>query len=150
MSRGHASTLAFLILPLFLVGLPNSRAEHAKITLDVVGPADQKTAFVDQTPPPSGKNERPVLRVRVGDLIKIQYMLVNVYPHKTLNDVVVHFYVTRIETVGQKELPLLDAGDGPILETAFDMDFRPGGKAGARTRLRIDTPGVYLVRGRDP
>ena len=33
-----------------------------------------------------------------------------------------------------------------MLETAFDMDFKPGAKAGQRNTLRIDTPGVYLIR----
>lgn len=146
MSWKNVSILAGLFLSAFLTGLPSGQAEHAKITLDVTGPKGQETAHADQTPPPSGKNERPVLKVKVGDPLKIQYLLTNVYPHKTLENVVVHFYVARIVEVGQKKLPELETGEGPVLETAFDMDFRPGGKAGARTKLRIDTPGVYLVR----
>ncbi len=126
-----------------LSSLP-SRAEHAKINLDVVVPGGQQTAFVDQTPPDSGKNPRPVLKVRAGEPIKVQWVLTNVYPHKTLEGVVVHFFIARQEKVGQKELPNL--GDDVVIETAFDMDFRPGGKAGARTTVRIDAPGVYLLR----
>ena len=33
-----------------------------------------------------------------------------------------------------------------MLETAFDMDFKPGGKAGGRNTVRIDSPGAYLIR----
>ncbi|MBX6313588.1 MAG: hypothetical protein IRY99_11830 [Isosphaeraceae bacterium] len=121
-----------------------ARAEHAKINLDVVAPGGQQTAHADQTPPAWGKNPRPVLRAKIGDPIKILWVLTNVYPHKTLENVVVHFFVARQEKVAQKELP--DLRGEVVLETAFDMDFKPGGKAGARNTLRIDTPGVYLIR----
>ncbi len=35
------------------------------------------TAFVDQTPPEHGKNPRPVLKVKAGSPIKVQWMLKN-------------------------------------------------------------------------
>lgn len=131
---------------LFVLVLGGSaRAEHAKINLDVVVPGGESvTAHVDQTPPESGKNPRQVVHARVGQPIRVQWMLTNVYPTKTLNDVVVHFFIARQEKAGQKELPTLD--DDVVLETAFDMDFQPGGKAGGRQTIRIDEPGVYLVR----
>lgn len=118
--------------------------EHAKITLDVIARRDQQTAFMDQTPPASGKNPRPVVKARAGELVQVKWMFTNVYPHKTLNDVVVHFYVAKAKKVGQKELPELT--EDVVVETAFDMDFRPGGKAGGRQTVRIDEPGVYLIR----
>ncbi len=121
-----------------------THAEHAKTQLEVSSPREQVVAYVDQTPPDWGKNVRPVLKARVGEPIKIQCVLTNVYPHKTLENVVVHFFVVREKKVGQKETPDL-TGD-VVLETAFDMDFKPGGKAGQRTTLRIDSPGTYLVR----
>ena len=120
------------------------RAEHAKITLDVTTSKGRETAFVDQTPPASGKNPRRVLKAKVGEPIKVQYMLTNVYPHKTLENVVVHFFVARQEKVGQKELPDLQ-GD-VVTETAFEMDFKPGAKAGQKSSFRVDKPGVYLIR----
>jgi hypothetical protein len=123
---------------------PAARAEHAKITLDVVAPGGQQTAHVDQTPPASGKNPRPVLKAKAGEPIRVNWMLTNVYPHKTLENVVVHFFVAREEKAGQKELPDL-AGD-VVLESAFEMDFKPGAKAGMRNTLKIDTPGAYLIR----
>ena len=131
-------TIVLTILP------PRAWAEHAKITLDVVAPNGQQTAHMDQTPPDWGKNPRPVLKARVGDPIKIHWMFVNIYPHKTLENVVVHFFVVRADKVGQKELP--EINDDVLLEAAFDMDFKPGGKAGQRNTLRINTPGVYLIR----
>jgi hypothetical protein len=132
-------------LALLLALAVPARAEHAKIDLDVVvAGGEQATAHVDQTPPESGKNPRPVVHARAGQAVRIQWILTNVYPNKTLDDVVVHFFIARQEKVGQKELPTL--GDDVVLETAFDMDFQPGGKAGGRQTIRIDEPGVYLIR----
>lgn len=123
---------------------PRWPAEHAKINLEVATSQDQKTVFVDQTPPAYGKNPRPVVRARVNEPIKIQWLLTNIYPHKTLENVVVHFFIAREEKVGQKDLP--DLSGEVVLESAFDMDFKPGTKVGQRNTLRIATPGIYLIR----
>jgi hypothetical protein len=119
-------------------------AEHAKIQLEVAGRDKPVTAYVDQTPPEWGKNPRPVLNVKANEPVRIQFMLTNVYPHKTLENVVVHFFVVREEKAGQKEIP--DLKGDVELESAFDMDFKPGGKAGQRTTLKIAEPGTYLIR----
>jgi hypothetical protein len=138
-------TIAVILTTMMLAMVsPPARGEHAKITLDVAAPGSQQTAFMDQTPPEWGKNPRPVVKAKVGDPIKIQWTFINVYPHKTLENVVVHFFVAREAKAGQKELPELT--DQVVLETAFDMDFKPGGKAGQRNTLRINEPGVYLIR----
>ena len=118
--------------------------EHSKIELTVISETGTERAIVDQTPPPHGKNPRPVVEVRAGEPIRLSYMMTNVYPHETLKDVVVHFYVAPIDRVGQPELPTI--GDDVVLETAFDLDLRPGAHAGGRATLRIDAPGIYLVR----
>ena len=138
-----ASTLAAGILA--AIPAP-SLAEHAKMNLDVSASGEQVTAYVDQTPPEHGKNPRPVLKVKAGRPIKIQWSLTNVYPNKTLPNVVVHFYVAKEQAAGQKPTPDLGVEDIVVLEAAFEMDFKPGAKAGARNTLRIDKPGAYLVR----
>ena len=120
------------------------RAEHAKINLDVAAGGNNVSAHVDQTPPEWGKNPRPVIKAKVNDPIRIQYLLTNVYPHKTLENVVVHFFIAGQKTVGQKELP--DLKGDVVMETAFDMDFKPGSKAGRRSTFKIEAPGVYLIR----
>jgi hypothetical protein len=138
-------TLPVLIVPIILGIAPTAAlAEHAKIQLEVAGRRDQVTAYVDQTPPEWGKNPRPVLKVRPNEPVKVQFLLTNVYPHKTLENVVVHFFVVREEKAGQKAIP--DLKGEVVLESAFDMDMKPGGKAGQRTSFKIDEPGSYLVR----
>ena len=136
-------------LALLLLGIATMvpfpvRAEHAKIDLDAIAPSGHQTAHVDQTPPDWGKNPRPVVEAKVGEPIRVRWLLTNVYPHKTLEQVVVHFYVARQDLVGQNELPVLD--DAVVLETALDVDLKPGAHVGARTTVRIDDPGAYLIR----
>ena len=123
-----------------------ARAEHAKINLDVIAKGSQETVFVDQTPPDSGKNPRPVVRAKAGEPVKVQYLLTNIYPHKTLENVVVHFFIARQGEPGQKELPSLADEKNVVLESAFEMDFKPGAKAGTRTTIKVDAPGCYLIR----
>lgn len=134
-----------MLVPILLGAVSSAAlAEHAKIQLEVGGRRDQVTAYVDQTPPEWGKNPRPVLKVRPKEPVKVQFLLTNVYPHKTLENVVVHFFVVRQEKAGQKAIP--DLHGEVVLETAFDMDLKPGGKAGQRTTFKIDEPGAYLIR----
>ena len=136
-----------IALAAMLGPLPSAAApatEHARIELTIVSEAGTERATVDQTPPAHGKNPRPVAQGRAGEPIRLSYMVTNVYPHETLKDVVVHLYVAPIDRVGQPELPTI--GDDVVLETAFDLDLRPGAHAGGRATFRIDAPGVYLVR----
>ncbi len=138
-------SIVFLSPLVAFLGIPlNACAEHAKINLEVTVGRETTTAHVDQTPPDSGKNPRPVVKAKVNEPIRINYLLTNVYPHKTLENVVVHFYIARQDKVGQKELP--DLKGDVVTESAFEMDFKPGRKAGQRTTLKIDTAGVYLIR----
>jgi hypothetical protein len=125
---------------------PGPCVEHAKIELNVTAKSSKATAFVDQTPPAWGKNPRPVVRAKVGEPVKFQYVLTNVYPHKTLENVVVHFYVARQPSAGRDELPNLAEESVVALETAFELDLKPGAKAGARANFRAPAAGAYLVR----
>jgi hypothetical protein len=143
MNRIAACVLGGVVLATFA---PRAQAEHAKINLDVVAPGGQQTAFVDQTPPAWGKNPRPIQKAKVGEPIKINWTLTNVYPHKTLANVVVHFFIVKVKKAGQKEGPDLTGAGDVVQESAFEMDFKPGAKAGQRNTVRIDEPGVYLVR----
>jgi len=59
-------------------------------------------------------------------------------------DVLVHFYVVRIDRRGEAPPPLEPAR--VVIEGAWTMDFPPGESSSARLPFRIDKPGVYLVR----
>ena len=87
------------------------RAEHAKINLEVATLHNNVSAFADQTPPQWGKNPRPILTAKVNEPLRIQFLITNVYPHKTLENVVVHFYIARQKKSWAKRTPRLEGGD---------------------------------------
>ena len=134
---------------LTLAAATPARLEHAKINLEVTAKGSHEAAFVDQTPPDWGKNPRPVVKARAGEPIKVQYTLTNVYPHKTLENVVVHFFIARQGKAAQAK----GAAQPRRREVHRDRDRlrdglpRRGAKAESGGRsIKVDTPGAYLVR----
>lgn len=59
-------------------------------------------------------------------------------------DVLVHFYVVRIGRLGEAPPPL--EPKRVVIESALTMDFPPEESAGAQLKLKVNEPGVYLVR----
>ena len=94
--------------------------------------------------PDSGKNPRPVVKAKVNEPIRINYLLTNVYPHKTLENVVVHFYVARQSKVGQKELPDLKG------DVVHGIGIRHGFQARRQGRPANDAQDRYGGRLPDP
>lgn len=120
------------------------RAEHAVIDLHVTSPDGETSAGSDQEPPAGGVNPRPLMKVRAGDPLVLQFILTNVYPHGHLKDVKVRYFIVRVDKIRQVDLPSLD--DGAVVRGEVVMNFKPKCKVGARVRFRVAEPGVYLVR----
>ena len=59
-------------------------------------------------------------------------------------DVLVHYYVVKIERPGQAPPPL--EPKRVIIESALTMDFPPGQSSESSVQVRIDEPGLYLMR----
>lgn len=62
----------------------------------------------------------------------------------TAADVLVHFYVVRLDKTGEAPPPL--DPKRVVVESALTMDFPPGETARASMPFRVDGPGVYLIR----
>ena len=137
--RFSLASIAFVLIA------TSASAEHAKVTLDVESGGKKETAFVDQTPPDSGKNPRPVFKVKAGEMIKIQWTLTNIYPHKTLEDVLVHSFVAKQGKVGQKDLPSLE-GDVEM-ETATAWSSLATWSWGTWTATRKPTSSSWSTTG---
>ena len=63
---------------------------------------------------------------------------------ETLKDVLVHFYVVRINKLGQAPPPL--EPQDVVIESAQTMDFSPGSTTSAVLQFKPDRAGIYLVR----
>jgi hypothetical protein len=120
-------------------------AEHFNIELEVSGANGAKArAFVDESPPDQGRNPRPVFKALAGDALTVQFMMTNIFPHETIKDAGIRYYVVKENQLGQKTLP--DTARGVMTEGTFNLDLKPQARVGARFRLVIDQPGIYLLR----
>lgn len=120
-------------------------AEHFEITLQAWAPGGATAkAFVDDAPPDEGRNPRPVLKAHAGDTLTVQFIMTNVFPHRSIQGAGIRYSVARENEVGQKKLP--DGGAGRVAEGTFSLDLKPQARIGARFRLAIDQPGAYLLR----
>ncbi len=126
-------------------------AEHASIDLKVLhfdpqtsALKDQVSASMDHDPPEGGSNPRPLLKVKAGDPLVLQFFFTNTYPHKDLKDATIRYFVVREEKANQKPLP--DLTKDVVTDGQFTLNFKPQAKVGARVAFTIAKPGVYLIR----
>jgi hypothetical protein len=138
--------LCFLAGGLTLLAQPyRLAAEHFEIVLRASGlNGITARAFADQSPPEAGVNPRPVLKAHAGDPITVQFTMTNVFPHRTVKDAEIHYYLVKENEIGQKSVP--DTSRGVATEGTFNLDLKPKGRIGARFKLVIDEPGAYLLR----
>jgi len=120
------------------------RAEHFEINITVNTPRGQAESHWNTTPPVGGVNPRPVVKAKVGDRVKIDWLMRSEYPHGVLKGVSVHFFVVREGAIGQKPVP--DLKTGKWLESRWVMDFLPDHAARGSVQLTARTAGIYLVR----
>jgi hypothetical protein len=142
----RSSRMARLLALAACLACPAStaRAEHAVIKLQVTGADGKQESFADQEPPAGGIKRRPRLAVKHGEPLVFEFVLTNAYPHKQIEGVVVRYFVVRTGAFGAKELPDLKAS--AVTEGKVTMNFKPKCRVGARFNVRIDEPGIYLVR----
>jgi hypothetical protein len=140
------STVRRITLTIFFAAIaaPAAWAEHAVIKLQVTGPDGRQESFADQEPPPGGIKRRPRMAVKHGEPLVFEFLLTNAYPHKQIDGVTVRYFVVRTGAFGAKELP--DLKDAAVTQGTVGMNFKPKCRVGARFNLRIDEPGIYLVR----
>jgi hypothetical protein len=138
-------------LLLLFAGSTAAWAEHATIDLRVyhLDPATRKikgqsSAFADEDPPAGGVNPRPLLKVKAGEPLILEFIYVNTYPHGEVKNVGVRYFVAREEKARQKTLP--DLKQGAVTQGRFGLNFKPKSRVGARVAFTIRTPGIYLVR----
>lgn len=122
-----------------------ARAEHfdIKLTATATISGASREAGADQTPPVGGLNARPVLNVRAGEPIQIQFILTNVYSHDLAPDAGVRYYVVREREAGQKPVPPLESA---VSDGSLSFGLKPKARIAGRNRVIIMEPGIYLLR----
>ena len=118
-----AACLALAVLPL------SARAEHARIDLKLIridadsgADGDSVSAAADQEPPPGGFNERPILKVKAGEPLALQFVLTNTYPHGVIKDATVRYYVATEDKPGRKSKA--DLKNGTVTDGQFTLNLK--------------------------
>lgn len=133
------------VLVLSLLGLPSPcRGDHLQFDLRVKSGKASKSATQDITAPGATPKERPVLETRVNAPLQVTWTITSSAKSPAVKDVVVHFFVVKIDKAGQSVIPKLDK-DVPV-ETALTMDFKPKDKTEGELTFRVEQPGIYLLR----
>jgi hypothetical protein len=143
--RSSTRGTSLLTVGLMLAVGSVARAEHGDINLSVSQSGKQVEAHADTEPPQGGLNETPVFKMKAGEPASLQFIFVNVYPHREVPGVTVRYYVTPIHEPGQKETPSPDDGHA-VMRGQMTMPFKPQCRAGARLQFTLPAPGCYRVR----
>jgi hypothetical protein len=140
----NKAVFAFLVMLLsgFLPGLV--LANHFTVTLELTDGSNKQTANTETEPPKAREIVvRPVMQSKLGAKCTAKFQL-TCNSKETLKDVLVHFYVVKIDKAGQ-EPPPLEPKD-VVIETAQTMDFAEKGTTSAELEFVPDHAGLYLVR----
>lgn len=131
---------------LLLLARPHpAGAEHFNITIHAETDHAQVNSITDTTPPIGGVNPRPVLNAKVGEMVRINWHMASGFPHGTMKNVTVHFFVVHEDNIGQKPVPD-PAGNAGIVDNSFVLDFAPSTTTQGAIRFKVTDPGNYLVR----
>ena len=121
-----------------------AHAAHFDVRLTATTASGAKSqAGMDETPPIGGFNKRPVLKVKPGEEIRIDFLMTNVYTHDAFIDSGVRYYIVKQGALGQKAVPPIE---GAPVQGSFNFALKPQAKIAVRTRVTITEPGVYLLR----
>jgi hypothetical protein len=121
-----------------------ARADHFAIDLEVKAAKVSKTARTDTVAVGVKPKPRGILEAQAGKTIEAKWTITSTAGKDTAKDVLVHFFVVKIDKAGQQTVPKLDK-DVPA-ESALTMDFKPKDKAEGELSFTIDKPGTYLIR----
>jgi hypothetical protein len=133
-----ASFIALGAIPRRVLG------NHFEVTLAVSDARSTQSATTETDPPSAGAIvKRPVMESAFGTRCTASWKVTS-ENKEMLKDVLVHFYVVRIDKLGQAPPPLEPTQ--VVLETALSMDFANHTKSSAQLQFQPDRPGIYLIR----
>lgn len=135
------SKITLLLTLVFLCPLPL----HANnFTIDLKAQSGKEAKTAEANYPPTGSKPRTILSVGADATIKVKWLVRHTELDATAKDVLVHFFVVKIDKPDQQEVPKLTKN--VIVESALNMDFRPKDKTEGDLVFTIPHPGVYLLR----
>jgi hypothetical protein len=134
----------FLGILLLGFSIARARADHLSLELSVQASTKTKAAEADISAIGAKPKARGILEVGSGKTLTVKYSVTSIAKNGMAKDVVIHFFVVKIDKVGQTAVPKLDKD--VAAESALTMDFKPKDTAKGEMSFTIEKPGVYLLR----
>jgi hypothetical protein len=119
------------------------RADEFTIELKAQAAKDSKTAEARHSPSDKKGEPRAVLSV-ANTAVTLKWTARKTDQGAIAKDVLVHFFVVKIDKPDQQEVPKLTKG--VAAESALKMDFKTQDKAEGEITLTLPGTGCYLVR----
>jgi hypothetical protein len=119
------------------------RADDFTIDLKAQAGKKPETAEAKYPLPDMKASPRAVLETVVDAPIGVKWNVRNT-DKATMKDVLVHFFVVKIDKADQQEVPKLTKG--VVVESALTMDFKAQDKTEGEMRFTVPNPGRYLLR----
>jgi len=132
----------FVVL-LGLVAPSLGRADDFTIDLKVQAGKKPETAEAKYSSPDAKSSPRAVLMAAVDAPIGVKWHVRNT-DKATVKDVLVHFFVVKIDRADQQEVPKLTKG--VVVESALTIDFKAQDKTEGEISFTAPNPGRYLLR----
>ena len=140
MIRPLTGLVLFAILTIPVRGLANTFSAALTVT---AGDHKQTASTAGEMAKDHAVPVRPLLEVSLGVRCTAKWKVTN-DGKESLKDVLVHFYVVRINKAGQAPPPL--EPQEVVIESAQTMDFTTGSTTSAELQFQPDRAGIYLVR----
>jgi hypothetical protein len=134
----------FVALVLGGLLVPTAGAQEFTIDLKVQSSKENKTANAETAVVNFKLKPRGTFKVKAGEKIRVQWTMKNVDAKEVFKNVLVHFFVVKLDKAGQAFLPKLDKN--VAVESALLMDFRPKDQTQGDLTFVIAQPGAYLLR----
>lgn len=135
----------FLCVFLLSCSIP-SLARADDFTIDLNTQAGKKTEKAEAKYPAPDMKQTPraVLLTAVDTPITVKWTVRNGDKAATAKDVLVHFFVVKIDKADQPEVPKLTKN--VVVESALTMDFKAKDKSDAEISFTVPNPGRFLLR----
>jgi len=102
------------------------------------------TKHTHESPSSEKSPDRPVLRAKADDDLRVLWRATNTHRSDAFQDVLVHFFVVKVDKIGQEKVPnvLKDAEH----EGALTTDYNPEERSSGQFTVKIRKRGAYLLR----
>jgi hypothetical protein len=139
-----ASSNAFgFLLGVLCASVVSYPARADQFTIDLVA-RSAKEPKAGEAVYPAKQSARAALMAGADAPVTVKWTVRSAEPTSTVKDVLVHFFVVKLDKPNQQEVPKLTKN--VVVESALHMDFRPKDKTGGEITFIVANPGIYLIR----